>query len=217
MRYVYLVFAFIVVLAVSLLGFRGEKHTFIKPPLEVFPDMDRQPKYKAQGSSQFFADGRNDRTTPANAVAFGRSAMQADPQFAGLDAHRYKGKNADGSFAKGFPADLPVNHALLERGQNRYNIYCLPCHGQIGDGNGITKAYGMAATPSYHDDRIRNMPEGEIFNTITHGKNTMGAYGDKLTADDRWAVVAYVRALERAQQGRVEDVPESDKAKLGLK
>lgn len=217
MRYVYIAFAFIVVLTVSLLGLRGPGHVSIKPPLEVFDDMDRQPKYKAQGRSEFFADKRNDRAAPANAVAFGRTPFKADAEFLGADDHRYRGKNADGSFARGFPAGIPVNHELLARGQNRFNIYCLPCHGQTGDGNGITKAYGMAGTPSYHDDRLRSMPEGEIFNTITNGKLSMGAYGDKLSSEDRWAVIAYVRALQRAQTGRPSDVPEGDKAKLGSK
>ena len=96
---------------------------------------------------------------------------------------------------------------LLDRGQMKFNIYCAPCHGAIGDGNGITKQYGMGATPTYHDDRLRQMPEGDIFNTITHGKNTMFPYADKLSPDDRWAVVAYVRALQRAHHATINDVP----------
>lgn len=221
MRYVYIAFAFVVVLTVSLLGLRGPKHTFTKPPLEVFDDMDRQSKYKAQGRSQFFGDSRNDRPTPANAVAYARSSLKAEPdaEFLENDAHRFRGRESDAAnagFARGFPASIPVTHELLARGQNRYNIYCLPCHGQTGDGNGITKIYGMAGTPTYHDGRLREMAEGEIFNTITHGKTTMMSYADKLSTEDRWAVIAYVRALQRAQQGRESDVPAGDKAKLGL-
>ena len=105
----------------------------------------------------------------------------------------------------------------MAHGQERYNIYCQPCHGALGDGNGITKQYGMGITPTYHDDRIRQMAEGEIYNTITHGKNTMLPYADKLLPEERWAVVLYVRALQRAQSGTAADVSEaSAKQSLGL-
>jgi mono/diheme cytochrome c family protein len=93
-------------------------------------------------------------------------------------------------------------------------IYCYPCHGAVGDGNGITKQYGMVVTPSFHDDRIRNMPEGEIFNTITHGKNTMMPYADKLAPADRWAVISYVRALQRAGHASIDDVPLEQRGEL---
>ena len=86
----------------------------------------------------------------------------------------------------------------------------------MGDGNGITKQYGMGATPTYHDDRLRKMHEGEIFNTITNGKNNMLSYADKLTPNERWAVIAYVRALQRAQTGTVADVPAANKSELGI-
>jgi mono/diheme cytochrome c family protein len=205
MRYAYYTLAFLVVLLVSVMGFRGMPAT--RPPIEMFPDMDHQSKYKPQAESKFFADGRADRPIPAGTVPFGRSAHQADPAFLRADDVHYAGKNPDGSFLHGFPTDVVVNEALLRRGQGRFEIYCAPCHGKLGDGQGITKSYGMVATPSYHDDRIRNMPEGEIFNTITNGKNTMFPYADKLSPDDRWAVVAYVRALQRSHHGTIDDVP----------
>jgi mono/diheme cytochrome c family protein len=111
-----------------------------------------------------------------------------------------------------------VNGQLMARGQERYTIYCSPCHGAVGDGNGITKQYGMGATPTYHDPRLRDMAEGEIFNTITNGKNTMQSYADKLVPEDRWAVILYVRALQRAQTGRASDVTAAAaKQTLGLK
>jgi mono/diheme cytochrome c family protein len=109
---------------------------------------------------------------------------------------------------------VEVTTALIQRGQNRYMIYCAPCHGALGDGNGITKSYGMLAAANYHDDRIRTMPEGEIFNTITNGKNTMLSYADKLSPDDRWAVVSYVRALQRARHGTIGDVPADQRGGL---
>jgi len=203
MRYAYLILAVLVVGVVSLAGFRGCTST--RPPIELFDDMVRQPKYKAQARSEFFADGRTDRPVPPNVVARGDAA---------LDDHKYRGRNPDGSFARGWPLDLPVTNVLMARGQERFVIYCAPCHGSLGDGQGITKPYGMTATPSYHDDRLRAMAEGELFNTITNGKNTMMPYGDKLPPEDRWAVIAYLRALQRAQNGRLDDVPAAARAQL---
>jgi len=225
MRYAYYTLAFLVVLLVSVMGFRGMKSS--RPPIEVFPDMDHQAKYKPQAESKFFADGRADRQIPAGTVPYGRgrgveiepghgfdstTGAFADPAYLRGDDFRYAGKNADGSFARGFP--IEVTETLVHRGRSRYMIYCYPCHGALGDGNGITKSYGMLATPSYHDDRIRKMAEGEIFNTITHGKNTMFSYADKLSPDDRWAVVAYVRALQRAHNATIDDVPLAERGGL---
>jgi mono/diheme cytochrome c family protein len=196
MRNVYIVTIFVVVALVSVLGFRGTK--FTAPPLDVFPEwafpgMKYQPKYRPQGESAFFADGRADRTPVAHTVA--RGMLREDDAL-------YLGKDGSGSF---------------ERGRDRYSIYCQPCHGALGDGNGVTKRYGMGATPSYHDDRLRTMAEGELYNTITNGKNTMLPYADKLAPEDRWAVVAYVRALQRAQQGKPGDVVDAAARKsLGL-
>jgi len=212
MRYAYYTLAFVVVLLLSVMGFRGMIST--RPPIEVFPDMDHQAKYKPQAESKFFADGRADRPLPAGTVPFGREAAKADPAFLRADDFRYDGKLPDGSFGRGFPAGLEVTRDIVLRGQNRFMIYCAPCHGQLGDGNGITKSYGMLTTPTYHDDRLRGMAEGEIFNTITHGKNTMMSYADKLAPDDRWAVVAYVRALQRAAHGSLNDVPPEQRGGL---
>jgi mono/diheme cytochrome c family protein len=211
MRHVYLITLFVCVLVVSILGFRGTK--FTSPPLDVFPEwafpsMEHQPKLRPQSQSAFFADGRADRTPPAHTVA--RGMLREDD-------HLYRGKDASGGFAAGLPGGLTIDSAFLARGRDRYQIYCAPCHGQLGDGNGITKRYGMGATPTYHDPRLRSMPEGEIFNTITNGKNTMLPYADKLAPEDRWAVVAYVRALQRAQQGTTADVTDAAaKSSLGI-
>jgi mono/diheme cytochrome c family protein len=211
MRNVYLATLFIAVLIVSIFGFRG--HIFTSPPMDVFPEwafpgMKRQPKYKPQSESSFFADGRTDRPIPLHTVS--REPMRADPLATG--------KSADGAFVKGFPAGVIVDAKLMARGRDRYSIYCQPCHGALGDGNGITKQYGMGATPSYHDDRLRTIAEGEIFNTVTHGKGNMLPYADKLVPEDRWAVILYVRALQRAQTGVAADVADaSAKQSLGLK
>jgi mono/diheme cytochrome c family protein len=205
MRYAYYTLAFLVVLLLSVMGFRGMTST--RPPIEIWPDMDHQAKYKPQAESKFFADGRADRPIPAGAVPFGRSSQASDPAFLRADDARYAGMNTDGSFVRGFPAGIEVTREFVTKGQNRYQIYCSPCHGALGDGNGITKSYGMVATPTYHDDRLRSMAEGEIYNTITHGKNTMFPYADKLSPDERWAVIAYVRALQRAHHATIDDVP----------
>jgi mono/diheme cytochrome c family protein len=209
MRYAYITLAFLCLLTVSIMGFRG-RHT-PDTPIMVFPDMDFQAKYKPQRASKFFADGRTDRLPVPGTVPHGRTAA-ADPDFLRADDFLYAGKSADGTFARGFP--VPVTAELIRRGQNRFEIYCRPCHGALGDGNGVTRGYGMIAAASYHDDRIRQMPEGEIFNTITNGKNTMMSYADKLSPQERWAVIAYVRALERARNSTVADVPPDHLADL---
>ncbi len=212
MRNVYLATFFVCVLLVSILGFRGTK--FTAPPIDIFPEwafpsMEHQPKLRPQSASGFFADGRADRTPPPRVV---RSDLPLRD-----DDHLYLGKNADGSFAAGMPAKLAVDLTFIQRGQQQYQIYCTPCHGTVGDGNGITKRYGMGATPTYHDPRLRTMADGEIYNTIANGKNTMQGYADKIAPEDRWAVVAYVRALQRAQQGTVADVTDAAARKsLGL-
>ena len=211
MRHVYLITLFVCVLVVSILGFRGS--IFTAPPLDVFPEwafpsMEHQPKFRPQSASTFFADGRADRVPPAHTVA--RGMLREDD-------HLYRGKDSAGAFTAGFPAGLAIDAAFLQRGQANYQIYCAPCHSATGDGNGITKRYGMGATPTYHDARLRTMPDGEIYNTITNGKNTMLPYADKILPEDRWAVVAYVRALQRAQQGTAADVTDAAaKSSLGL-
>jgi len=211
MRHVYLVTAFLVVLTVSVFGLRGTK--FSHPPMDVFPEwafpgMKHQPRYKPQGTSAFFADGRADRPLPAGVVP--RNALRTDDAL-------HAGRNADGSFVRGFPEPLVIDATFMAHGRERYAIYCQPCHGAVGDGNGITKQYGMGATPTYHDERLRSVPEGELFNVITHGKGNMLPYADKLSPEERWAVVLYVRALQRAQTGSASDVIDADaKKSLGL-
>ena len=213
MRNVYLVTAFVVVLLVSVLGFRGASFTL--PPMDVFPEwtfpsMRHQPKFRPQSSSEFFADGRADRMPPEHTVM--RGMLREDDQL-------YQGKDASGAFTRGFPAALTVDLNFVQRGRDRYTIFCAPCHGTIGDGNGITKRYGMGATPTYHDDRLRKMAEGELYNTIANGSpnKNMLPYAGKLSPEDRWAVVAYLRALQRAQTGTVADVTDAAaKQTLGL-
>ena len=121
------------------------------------------------------------------------------------------GKMGD-QWGTGLP--LPVTAELLRRGQKEFTINCAVCHGATGQGNGITSKYGLLGIANYHQDKYRQMADGQIFNTITHGYNTMMAYGDKVTVKDRWAIIAYIRALQKSQDARLEDVPEDQRAAL---
>lgn len=216
MRNVYLITAFVVVALVSVLGLRGTK--FTSPPLEVFPEwafpgMKNQPKLRPQADSIFFADGRADRAPVERTVM--RGMLREDDRL-------NLGKDATGAWVRGFPSDLKVDLAFIKRGQARYEIYCAPCHGTTGFGNGITAQYGMGAVANanYHNDRLRQMTEGEIFNAITNGSPSkiMQPYADKIEPAARWEVIAYVRALQRAQQGTAADVIDATaKQTLGLK
>jgi mono/diheme cytochrome c family protein len=119
------------------------------------------------------------------------------------------GKN----WGTGMPVE--VTPEFIARGQERYNISCQVCHSATGDGNGIAGKYGLVAIANLNQDRIRQMADGEIFNTITHGKNTMMGYGDRIQVKDRWAIIAYIRALQKSQGGAsINDVPASERAKL---
>lgn len=217
MRHVYLVTLFVCVLIVSIFGLRGTK--FTSPPMDVFPEwafpgMKYQPKLRPQAASNFFADGRADREPVAHTVA--RGMLREDDAL-------YAGKDANGQWVKGFPAAITVDQKFLEHGRERFTIYCQPCHGVLGDGQGMTSKYGMGsllANGNFHKtERILQMSEGQIYNTITHGSENkvMYPYADKLTPEERWAVVAYVRALQRAQKGSVGDVTDAaGKKELGI-
>lgn len=204
MRYVYLIFIFVVVAAISVLGFRGTK--FTSPPLEIFDDMDHMPKYQPQDESEFFADGRADRLPVAGTVA--RDTFIEDEYLA-------TGKNGD-SYGSGFP--IEVTQAAMERGEERYNIYCTPCHGEVGDGQSRLAAYGMTAIANIIAAPYIDMPEGEIFHYIGNGSRSGRMYGykEKLSVEDRWNVVLYVRALQRAANGSANDLTPAEKEGLGL-
>lgn len=203
LTYFLTIWALSVVAIVSVAGLRGSKST--KPPLEVFPDMDRQPKLRPQTTTRFagFADGQSSRLPVAGTVSR-ESARELTAAVTG--------KNADGSWVDAMPAT--VTREFVERGRNRYNIYCAPCHGIAGDGNGVTTKFGMGNVAKFHDERLIRMADGEIYNTISNGKNLMLPYADKLVPEDRWAVVAYVRALQLSRLGKKEEIPDAVKATL---
>ena len=206
-----------VVAAVSILGFRGSIST--KPPLEVFPDMDRQARYKPQAENEFFADGRNDRPVPANTVARGNYVNQAEVFSAGFedqalgDTVLNDGKDGAGNFVKTLP--LEVSHALMAEGKAKYDIFCTVCHGAAGDGNGVTKPYGVLAA-SYHDDRLRSVEDGYIFDVIQNGKGLMLPLNDRISPEESWAIVLYVRALQRSQNADAKELSAAQRTELGL-
>lgn len=202
MRYFVLTFVFIGLLVLSLAGFRGQISR--KPPLFVFPDMDRQPKYQPQHESDFFADNRTSRLPVPGTVARG-SAVQDIPLNTGL---------ITGSTNYVEVNPMAITPDLLEQGRGRFGIYCAPCHGQTGAGDGITTRFGMAIIANLNDPRIVAMPDGELFDVITNGRNQMAPYADKLSVEDRWAVIAYLRALQLARLGSIEDVPQSVRQSL---
>jgi len=197
MKYFYLAFLLAILAVVSLAGFRGSMSR--KPPIEVFPDMDRQPKIRPQTMSAFFADGLGSRRPPAETVS-----RDAHWQETPLNTGRITGTT---NFVELNPA--PITAELLARGKQRFQISCLPCHGPLADGNGITKKFGMAVVANLHDKRIVSMTDGELFNVITYGRNLMGAYGPNVVIEDRWAIIAYLRALQLAALGTPDDVPQS--------
>jgi mono/diheme cytochrome c family protein len=199
--------------AVGILGFQGKLSR--KPPLELFPDMDRQAKLRPMEPNRFFANGVSSQLPPDGTVARGEPIQTlSGPVYAFEDSPVNTGRTAGSTnFVETNP--LPVDEALLRRGHERFDIYCSPCHGRLADGNGITKKLGlMAAVANLHDKRIVEMPDGEIFNTITHGKATMGAVGPQLPTADRWAVIAYLRALQLSALGTKDDLTPAQQAGL---
>jgi len=198
---------------VAIAGFRGSMSR--QPPIEIFPDMNRQLKLRPQQPDGFFANGVSSQLPPAGTIARSAPLQTVNgPVYPYEDAPVNTGRlTGTTNFVETGP--LPVTAKLLQRGQQRFDIYCAPCHGALGDGNGITKKLGlMPAVANLQDKRIVEMNDGEIFNTVTHGKNLMGAYGPIVPVEDRWAIIAYLRALQLSQLGAVEDLPPAQRAAL---
>jgi mono/diheme cytochrome c family protein len=225
LRGFFLIFLLIGVAMVAFLGFRGQTST--GSPIEVFPDMVRQMKVRAQAPLAFFADNRGPRVPVNGTVPVGYEMPKADtaadtdptgqmamhPQLGFSVGNDYYNTGKMGTnWGTGIPVE--VTPELLQRGKQRFDINCSVCHGVTGDGNGIVKHYGLTTVQSLQQDRIRTMSDGEIFNTITNGKNTMMSYGPNVTVPDRWAVIAYLRALQRSQNATANDVPPEHRAEL---
>jgi mono/diheme cytochrome c family protein len=208
-----LIFLAGVAAVVGIAGFRG--HLSRRPPLEIFPDMDRQLKLRPQQPNDFFANGVSSQLPPPGTVARGTPMWTVHgPVYPYEDAPVNTGR-VIGSTNFVATNPLPVTEELLERGRARFDIYCAPCHGALGDGNGITKKLNlMPAVANLQDKRIVEMTDGEIFNTVTHGKNLMGAYGPLVSVEDRWAIIAYLRALQLSQVGSTNDLPPAERSML---
>lgn len=211
-----IIYALIVIAALATipptvaLRARGAKSS--RPRIHLIQDMDNQPKFKAQQANPLFRDRRAMRAPVPGTVA--RGELQ-------LDEHLYLGL-VDGQWATTFPSPpLVVDDAFMRRGRQRFDIFCSPCHGLTGNGRGTiaVRAEEMeeptwVPPASLQDKQYRDRPDGHIFHTITYGIRTMPAYGSQIPVEDRWAIVAYVRALQRSRNARLEDLSPEDRAKL---
>jgi len=156
-----------------------------RPPVHLNPNMDIQPRYEPQAASAFFYNGAAMRPPVAGTVA--RGELRGSGPY-------WTGKDAGGAFAIGIP--MQASDAVRARGAERYDIYCAACHDKGGDGKGILFERGKVPTPSFHIDRLRQMPDGQLFDTITNGFGLMPAYRYPITVPDRWAIIVHLRGLQ---------------------
>jgi mono/diheme cytochrome c family protein len=166
-------------------------------------DMQDQPKYRPQRPSEFFADGRSERQPVEGTVA--RGALEEDTAF-------YEGKDAAGRDIADFP--IAVDKTVILRGQQRYDVYCAPCHGRIGNGLGMIVRRGFKQPPSYHIERLRDAPVGHFYDVISNGYGAMLNYASQVQPRDRWAIVAYIRALQYSENANINDLPAEARAKV---
>ena len=188
---------------------RARVTTSPQPRIHIIPDMDNQPKFKTQSRNPMFADRRAMRPPVAGAV----------PRGADLGEPAVRSGRVGENWVEAIPVE--INRGAIERGRQRYDIYCSPCHGLAGFGDGMVAKRadelleGTWTPPtSFHTDLIRERPAGHLFNTITNGIRNMPAYGPQISVEDRWAIIAYVRALQRSQNATVDDVPPEIRAQL---
>ena len=166
-----------------------------EPPVVIISDMDRQPKLKPEAANSFFADGRAMRPLVEGVVAQG--------ELRDNDA-LYRGREAESYVAR---APIAVNEVVIARGQDRFNIYCSPCHDKMGSGRGMVVRHGYPPPVDLTSDRIRTMPDGQIFETITNGIRNMPSYRKQIPVVDRWAIVTWIRVLGHSQHASLADVP----------
>lgn len=181
-----------------LVGCRGRQSD--APPIHPQLGMDFQEKFGAQEANPFFEDNAAMRKPPSGTVA--REQLRQDSEL-------YNGRLSNGEYVEQVP--ITVNRSVLERGQEQYNVYCAPCHGKTGDGNGVIMRgdYGYTPATSYHVDRLRQVTDGYMYDVIKNGVRNMPAYAHQVSVRDRWAIVAYIRALQRSQNAEPETLPES--------
>jgi mono/diheme cytochrome c family protein len=165
--------------------------------------MHDQPRYEPMEASTFFADGMSSRLPPAGTVA--RGYLNDDTLFA-------TGAGPDGAPSADLP--MPADRTLLRRGQERFDVFCSPCHGRLGDGAGMAARRGFKTPPSFHDQRLRDAPVGYYFDVMTRGFGVMPSYAAVVPAHDRWAIAAYVRALQLSQRAHLAELPATDQQAL---
>jgi len=225
LRYFFAGFFLAVIAVVALAGFRGDYTT--KTPIQIFPDMKDQPRFDPQHTDAFYADTRAARplvpgSVPQGYVLPGRYSINNANNARNLtgpagfsNTTEYADTGRMGEFwGNGLPKEVPVTPALMERGRERFNIFCAPCHGAVGAGAGIVSQYGLVGIANLQQARLRTMPDGQLFETITRGKGNMAPYGSNITVEDRWAIVAYARALQRSQNAKLDDVPANRRTDL---
>ena len=216
MRYLLAGFLLVALAVVTVAGFRGGLSR--RPPIEVFADMDRQAKLRPQSANEFFADRFSSRFHAPNTIPRSPAVTVAGQEVRPFEDHPLNTGMVAGTpvgatnFVELNP--LPITAELVSRGRERYAIHCQPCHGAAGDGKGATTKYGMVVIGNLHDPRIVRMTDGEIFNTVSLGKNLMQGYAANILPQDRWAVIAYVRALQLSQLATLEEVPADQQAAL---
>lgn len=209
MRYFFLIYALVAVLVVGIGGFRGQ--TFTKPPVQVFPDMDNQDKVKAQSPNSFFSDQKGARLPVSGTQArglnpSGHRVVGGIPEYEfGGEISYYATGHVGDYFGTGMPEELNLDEttaaAFIRSGKERYGIYCAVCHGQAGDGMGITSKYGVPGIANFHlaPYSAESYPDGRMFEVITLGKGMMSGYGANIPLRDRWAIIAYIRTLQAAK------------------
>jgi mono/diheme cytochrome c family protein len=193
----------LVVMAVCAVLFGCQGQPSEEAPIHLNPNMDDQEKYQPYEASRFFADGAAMRTPPPGTIARGESHEDV-PYFTGFMRDTL------------YLSEAPVEATMpeLKRGRERFDIYCSPCHGSTGDGRGIMATRGYPPPPTVHADRLRDVPDGYLFNVITNGIRNMPSYRHQVPAADRWAIVLYLRALQRSQNAALNDVPDEKRALL---
>lgn len=217
MRYVLAAFALMVCLVVGLAGFRGESSR--RTPIEIIPDMDRQPKLRPMEPNRFFANGNSSQPQVPGTLARATALAASDRPVLPFEDHPVNTGRTVGTTNYVDSLPVAVTMDLLKRGRERYQISCVPCHGAQGDGAGVVKKFGFAAIPDLHQERVVKMSDGQVYRTIAYGNNEgnglMAGYGANIEVGDRWAIVAYVRALQRSRLGTPEEASATAASKGG--
>lgn len=160
-------------------------------------DMYEQPRYDPGEASTLWPDGKATRPPPPGSVAYATGDLAATSS----------GRRGEQQLLADDAGPPPLTMPRLVRGQQRYSIYCLPCHSALGDGDGPVVRRGFPRPPSYHEDRLRSAPDRHFYDVITHGYGVMVPYADRVTPEDRWAIVAYIRALQLSQHASLDTLP----------